>query len=259
MPGKKVSGHMAALRQALAGAEQITTQQAMELLGVSESTVRRLFARLAQQGDIVRTFGGICRPAAADAYSYDQLAEQAQEAKGQIARQAVALVQEGDVLYLDGGTTNAVMAAALAARLRGGQLCEVRVFTNSLSTLSALAGACPVHLIGGRYRPNRRDFCGYMAEEDVARLRFTRCFLGADGCDAERGFTTTDFETARLCGLVLAASGESYVLADSGKFGRVSLVPYAQTGQVGAVITDAGVSAAARAGFAAAGGRLLAP
>lgn len=242
MTEKKVAANMERVARALEERGALTTPQTMELLGVSEATARRLFLRLAQQGRALRTFGGVCRPGA-DGYSYEKLSGQNQGQKQEIARTACGLCGANEVLYLDGGTTLAAFAVELAARLEAGEVRELTVFTNALSTLELLAGRCAVNLIGGRYRQNRRDFCGYIAEQAVAKLRFTACFLGADACEERRGLTTTDSETARLNTLVLAASDRSYVLADAAKFDAVSVVPYAPINGVTAIITDSALSA----------------
>lgn len=256
MPGKKVNAHLEQLLSILDKQAELTTQETMTRLCVSESTARRLLTKLAERSDITRTFGGVCRTAASGAeYSYEQLEQEGTEAKQKIAAGAAGIVESGDVLYIDGGTTNAFFAMALAERIRGGGLCDIVVFTNSLATLGALAHVCDVHAVGGRYRENRRDFCGNMAENAVAGLRFTKCFLGADACEIDRGFTTTDFDTARLCGMVQKNSGESYILADDEKFCRTSLLPYAKLDSVTAVLTNDALKKQTRETFEQAGVR----
>ena len=54
-------------------------------------------------------------------------------------------------------------------------------------------------MIGGTYRTNRKDFCGYMAEKVMKDCHFDKCVLDTDGYNYIAGFTTTDFESARIC------------------------------------------------------------
>lgn len=218
----------------------MTLAQAMELLGVSESTVRRLFIRLENSGAAMRRYGGIQLLHDSDAadYQYEQVEEQYVPQKQMIGCYAAQLVESGDVLYLDSGTTMACFCKELAARISSGQLKGLTVFTNSLVNLELLSPALTVNLIGGEHRANRRDFCGYLAEEMVSSLHFSKCFLGADGFHLRYGFTATDFYTARLNELVLGNSDRRYVLMDSSKFMAASVVSYSRDQTIDAVITD---------------------
>lgn len=218
----------------------MTLAQAMELLGVSESTVRRLFIRLENSGAAMRRYGGIQLLHDSDAadYQYEQVEEQYVPQKQMIGCYAAQLVESGDVLYLDSGTTMACFCKELAARISSGQLKGLTVFTNSLVNLELLSPALTVNLIGGEHRANRRDFCGYLAEEMVSSLHFSKCFLGTDGFHLRYGFTATDFYTARLNELVLGNSDRRYVLMDSSKFMAASVVSYSRDQTIDAVITD---------------------
>lgn len=228
MEQKKVAQNIQHLLQELNCRGEITTAQAVHMLGISESTARRLFARMEAQGSALRTFGGIQRTQQkTQEYIYETLVDCNREAKRALALRAAELVNDKDVIYLDGGTTLALFTEELARRLRGNQLHGVVLFTNSLSTLNALNGLEGVTLLGGRFRPKRQDFCGHLTEAALRQLRFTKCFLGTDAMEPERGFTTTDFETAQINILVLRLSQKKYVLADTAKLTQTSLTAFA--------------------------------
>lgn len=219
----------------------LSVAQACELLNASVSTVRRVFIRLEESGRVLRRYGGIVlntENGICD-YSYDDVETHAPSQKRRIGRCAVDLVCDGDTLYLDSGTTIAHFARALAEAVSDGKRHNITVFTNSLVNLNVLAGCVGVNLIGGEYRVTRRDFCGYIAEEAVKQLHFTKCFLGADGFSVKSGFTATDFYTARLNELALAASDERIILADSSKFGVTSVVGFTRAAHIDRVLTDA--------------------
>ena len=91
------------------------------------------------------------------------------------------------------------------------------------------------------FRQNRKDFCGYLAEEVVSKLHFSIIFVGADGCSGEKVFTTTDMETARMNQIALENTDRAFVLADSSKFHKISHVLFAPAKQFAAVITDEGI------------------
>lgn len=242
MESKNVTRNMQRILQEFDSSAEISTQKAMEILDASESTVRRLFARLAQNGSALRTFGGIRRIDEAEEYNYDILVTRNSGAKKAIALQAIKLIKPKDVVFLDGGTTLYALASELARRIGTGEFPGIAIFTNSLSTLNALAGAEGVTLLGGRFRPKRQDFCGHLAENALKQLHFTKCFLGTDAIEPDRGFTTTDFDTARLNEEVIRVSCKSYVLADREKFDKSSLTPYAGPKEIKGIVTDTAIS-----------------
>lgn len=100
------------------------------------------------------------------------------------------------------------------------------------------ASGFPVNLIGGEYRPNRKDFCGYLAEESVKNLFFTKCFLGADGCSIQNGFTAMDFSSARLNEEVLHRTQKCIILMDAEKFSTSAVVSYTRRRMPDCVMTD---------------------
>lgn len=257
MAGKKVSRNAQILLNSLSKQFIVTTQEAMNMLNVSETTARRLFHAMENDGVVLRTFGGICHVnEAMGSYSYDSIAQQNGEAKIEIAKKAALLCKDGDVLYLDGGTTIAALAGQLAGRLDEGTLKDITVYANSFSVVDALSGKCTINLIGGRWRENRRDFCGYLAEDGMRKLAFMLCFLGADACE-KRGLTTTDFETARLNELVVSLSLKKYALLDATKFDKSSFVPFVKLNELTAIITDESLRASCKADYAQYGATII--
>ena len=119
---------------------------------------------------------------------------------------------------------------------------EIRVYTNSQANFEVLAPSVPITLLGGEYRPNRRDFIGYLTELAVSKIHFTKCFLGTDGCDMKQYFTTTDFETARMDEVAIRNSEQITILCDSEKFHSCAQVGYAEFSQVDRIVTDAGIA-----------------
>ena len=220
---------------------RLSLRDAMELLDVSESTARRIFSRMEEDGLVIRTHGGIQKPGHTfTGYSFDTGREENIEKKQAIGREAVKLVDDGDVIFCDSGTTIQCMCAELAGRLRREKI-SVSIYTNSLANLDILSGVTEVTLIGGKFRRNRRDFCGYLAEEVVSKVHFSKVFVGADGCSGEKVFTTTDMETARMNQIVLENTDHAFMLTDSSKFFKVSHVLYAPAKQFDTVITDEGI------------------
>ncbi len=237
---KKTARQEQLILEKLKSSKRMSLAEAMEILQVSESTIRRLFIRLENKGVAVRNYGSIqlihSRPPAE--YSYEEVEGQFVEKKKVIGRQAALMIESGDTLYLDSGTTMSQLCLALSQRLKNKELEQLTIFTNSLVNLDILSRQMTVNLIGGEYRANRKDFCGYLSEELLKDLHFTKCFLGADGFHLHNGFTATDFHTARLNEIVLQNSDKRYVVMDSSKFLTASVVSYSRNQTIEAIITD---------------------
>ena len=230
------------LMEELSKKQKLSIHEAMELLKVSQATARRLFTKLEQAGQLIRTHGGvtISQQALLD-YHFDDLTKKQIEEKMRIGVYAASTVESGDAVYLDSGTTLTFMAYALLKRLKIGELTDVDIFTNSLANLKILSEACSVSLIGGLYREKRQDFCGYLTEKMLRQIRFNKGYLGADGIDKEC-IMTTDVDTARIAELAASHSEKVYLLADSTKFFKKSFMSYAPVEMPYEYVADAALS-----------------
>lgn len=204
-------------------------------LRVSLSTIRRDLARLSLDGKLLRTYGGAALIGLTlPEQPLDQRAGAHQAQKLAIARHAAAVVQAGETIILDAGTTT----GALAAELRGWQ--NLRVVTNGLTTIQALAGAPGVELIalGGALRHISLGFVGPHAERTMRRISAARVFLGADGVVAGRGVCEATDTQASLKDLMVAQASEVYVLADASKLGRATSQAWTPLERTWTLITD---------------------
>lgn len=197
-------------------------------LGVSEATARRYLSSLEDNGTVIRTHGGAVLRDVARTYSYSNEASQMQEEKRRIAATAAALVQDGEHLFMDTGTTLNEFGNALYLRLAEGTLKGVSIVTNSLTYNESLAEYCAVTLTGGRIRHNRRDLSGTIALWTLANYRFDRAVLGVDSIDEDGTLYTTDDDTAAMARQAIANSTQVIILADSSKLRRTSYVAYAK-------------------------------
>lgn len=218
--------------------DRLSLRDAMEMLDVSESTARRIFTRMEEEGLVIRTHGGIQKPGHMfTGYSFDTGREENIDKKQAIGREAVKLVDDGDVIFCDSGTTVQCFCASLAERIRREGI-HVKIYTNSLANIEILQDVEEIILVGGKYRPNRRDFCGYVADQTMSYLYYNKVFLGADGCKGLTAFSTTDLETARINQIAIENSDQAFILVDSSKFHTGSHVMYAPLRSLHAVITD---------------------
>ena len=112
----------AELQNVLQQGGNISTRDAMELLNVSESTVRRLFGKMEADGEAIRVFGGIRLANTDNKYQYDLTMERQRRAKTQIGKLAASMVSDGDFIYIDCGTTTIHLCQFLVERIKHGDL-----------------------------------------------------------------------------------------------------------------------------------------
>ena len=221
--------------------QKLSLGEAMQLLNISESTARRMFAKLESDGFAIRTHGGIqCINHAMTLYSFEYGTKKNIGKKTAIGKAACKLVEDGDVIFCDSGTTIQCFCAELIYYIKEHGL-NIKVYTNSLANLELLSPYMPVTLVGGQYRANRKDFCGYLSEQALSGLFFNKSFVGADGCTQSWQFTTTDFETASMNEVAMRNSERTIMLADSSKFLLNTHVIYAPLQALAAIMTDDGI------------------
>lgn len=221
----------------------VTLKEAVKKFNISEATARRLFTRMESKGLGIRTHGKISLPDSTyNFYRYEASEELYVKEKKIIAEFAVKMVKNGDVLFLDSGTTVCLFSMALAEALRQKSLENIKVFTNSYMIINILNDLAEVSLIGGTYRPNRKDFCGYMAEKAMKDCHFDKCILGTDGYNNIAGFTTTDFESAKICETAIERSDNSVILMDFHKYKKAAVISFSKGEDISAVITDDKIS-----------------
>ncbi len=192
-------------------------------LGASAATVRREFAQLAAEGRVEKTWGGIRLSAAAGqtpaapAAFQQRLAENTAE-KRAIAQAAAALLEDGDVVMIDGGTTTYQLCEFIALK-------RVRIITNSLVIAQAvdrLKGrqrGAEIYLTGGILQPESSVLSGPPAEAFLKRYHARWAFLSAAGVDAKEA---TNHDEAVLASerLMIEQSERVALLVDHTKLGR---------------------------------------
>lgn len=207
-------------------------------LEVSDMTVRRCLDKLEQKAIIRRTRGGAVAGSGMIEVDYRVRVTVHRAQKQAIGRLAYSLIQPGELIFIDAGTTTAYLAAAMD-RIR-----PITVVTNSaivFQTLERLANIETI-ILGGTVNRLSHSVVGHFAEENLAAFRFSKAFLGTVGINLHEGFTQTNLDEVPVKKLAAANSKEVIILADSSKFNEQVLVRFLSLDQVQTVITDEQIS-----------------
>lgn len=233
---------------------RVSVRGLCQKFGVSESTVRRDLAELESRRLLKRTHGGaICLDSVSMEPTYAEKQDRYREEKQQIAALAADLIENGDSILVDAGTTTLYLAPHLARYQR------LTVVTNSIYLMEKLA-SCPgvtLMCVGGTLRPNTMALVGPVAEEDLARIRVDKAFIATNGLETSMGLTTPNILEASLKAKMIAAAEQVYVLADHTKIGHVSFARFGTLADIDGCVTGPQISEQQKQEFKRRGIRLF--
>ncbi|HLT06912.1 MAG TPA: transcriptional repressor AgaR [Cyclobacteriaceae bacterium] len=223
-------------------------------LGVSEVTIRNDLSRLEQKHMLVRARGGAFKiDRVGMDFSIADKMEYHYEEKKKIGQAAAALVEDGDTIILDSGTTTLELSKNLA------EMQELTVITNALNIASQLAENKSTNIIvpGGFLRKNSLSLVGTTAEDSFKNYFCDKLFLAVDGFNTIHGLSTPNVEEAHLNRTMIEIAKEVIVVADSSKFNRRSFAFIAPVSAVDIVVTDIGITPEDRANLENSGIRVI--
>lgn len=212
----------------------ITVSKLVEILGASESTIRRDLNALDEMGKLIKVHGGAT--AKENSFSFEEQSVEAKEKmnaseKEKIAEYAASTIRKDDFVFIDAGTTTYKMIDFITEK-------DVSFVTNGFTHAKKLAArGYKVYLVGGQIKASTEAIVGADTVRDIERYNFTKCYLGANGISLTGGFTTPDVDEANVKTAVASNSYITYVLADHSKFDKVSSVTFMKLNKA-CVITD---------------------
>ena len=232
----------------------VRADELAQRFAVSVETVRRDLRALQHDGVLDRVYGGATRARRRSTEAtFARRSSQHPDRKRAIAALAAVLVEPGETIVLDVGTTALEVARALPQTWRG------RVLTCSVPVAVELAGrrGTEVLLSGGRVREGDLALSGTHTVEFFADYYADRAFLGSGGVHPVAGLTDYHPDEVDARRLVVERAERSYVLADSSKLGVIAVRKVCDLDRITAVLTDGDDNPDAAAALTAAGVELI--
>lgn len=206
-----------------------SVQELTEELDASEATIRRDLIQLAQMGKLKKIYGGAASLETGYQTKEIRVEERQElhtEEKHQIGSYAAGLVEPGDFVYLDAGSSIDCLVECLTEK-------DATYVTNSMSHAIKLAGkGMKVSILGGNVKGTTEAVVGADAMETLRRYHFTKGFWGTDGIRKKEGCTTPEVEEAAVKRLSMKQTRDCYVLCDGSKFGKIAQVTFADLADV---------------------------
>jgi DeoR/GlpR family transcriptional regulator of sugar metabolism len=211
---------------------QMTVQELSAHFQVSNDTVRRDLDFLAAQGRLTRTYGGAVtneNGLQADS-TFVQRMSTRNPAKKRIARAASRLIEIGETLLINGGSTTALFASEIERQ-------KVTIVTNNLALAAAMPSGRDVYLLGGRYYNDAQITIGPLFLSGV-QISVDSAIISVGGISIRGGLRAPILEEALLTSSMIDAARRTIVVADASKFGQRSFAHICPFANVDILVTD---------------------
>ena len=221
--------------------KSITIRKAAEIFMVSEATVRRDLDELASTGKIERTHGGaVLHTGTGFEWQHAEKMQEMIPEKKRIAIAAKKLIEDGDSLFLDTGTTTYLLAEELKEKKR------LTVVTNNLDIAytTELDATSTMIITGGIRRDGYSSLVGDIAADLVRKLYVDVSFIGADAVSVGNGVFNTNFNEIGIKKSGIESGKRKVLLADSSKVSRKALAKICDLQEFDIIITDSGIDEA---------------
>jgi DeoR family myo-inositol catabolism operon transcriptional repressor len=201
---------------------------------VSKNTIRRDLNDLEERGHITKVYGGVTAVPSAGAVPVPVRSEMNLTDKNLIGRLAADLVEDGDTIFIDSGTTAVCMLRFLGGRRR------ITVITHSLGTMAEAAKYDNLSIIslGGIYNPVTDSFVGVSTFESLSSLRIQKAFMAATGVSIENGMMNTTFLEAEIKRAAVGRADHVCLMADASKLDKEAVLSFCRLKDLDAFITD---------------------
>ena len=206
--------------------KSVTLTQLCELLGASESTIRRDLTTLDERGLLKKVHGGAIstddRSLNLVEHDVELKSKLFTEEKIAIAQYAASLIEEGDFCFIDAGTTTEKLIDYLPLK-------DVSFVTNGFVHAKKLAlKGFKTYIPAGEIKKTTEAIVGAECVSSLQNYNFTKCFMGANAISLTAGISTPDRNEALVKATAINRSRTAYVLADHSKFDQISSVTFAQ-------------------------------
>lgn len=200
--------------------ELLKIETLQELIpSVSISTLRRDLKELEKLGKVVMLTGGAVKITSATVElpisAKRTLCSKEKEA---IAELAATRINDGDVIYLDSGSTCTTLLNKIINK-------KISIVTTNASVFGITSTIqAEIIVLGGRYNPATSSLNGTLSDNNIHYFNFDKAFLGANGIDIVKGVSTPDLVEANKKQTIINNSQKSYLLCDSSKFHKLSTI-----------------------------------
>lgn len=222
----------------LSSTKQVSVNKIADELNLSSMTIRRYLNELEQRGIVKRVHGGAVLVESDNSYHMSEDFEKNSNEKSCIGRASAKLIEAGEMIFLDSGSTTPYIARNVDRDLPLSVLCYT--LKNAIELYQRKN--TQLILAGGFYDKNSNGFHSMESLEMIKNLRADKAFISAGGIDLDLGLTTQFYFEAEIKKAMIAAAKQVILVVDSTKFGKLSTTFFANVKDFNTIITDKGIS-----------------
>lgn len=231
----------------------VTLDKLCEVFNVSKNTIRRDIHSLVSKGTVNKIYGGVSAIPKRGLSPFLERADRSPEAKRRVGAKAAELVEDGDVIFIDSGTTTRYMFDGLKEKR------DVTILTNNLDIIYQ-AISCPnlnVISLSGRLNRETLSFTGQSAADVLESYNIAKAFMASTGISIRNGATNAFAEECAIKQAAIRRSSQSILLVDNSKFDVAALLSYCGLEQIHVLVCDAPPSLSYYDFFSAHNNRIL--
>ncbi len=212
----------------------VSMEELRNVFGISMNTVRLDVTQLVNKGVIRKVYGGVCSNQKGNLIPFEERQSKNIQGKIAVGKAAALLVQDGDIIYIDSGTTTMYVIDYL------GELKNVTVLTNNLNAINRAVLLPDVNVISlpGTLERKTNSFVSADTVRTLEKYNIKKAFMASSGI-TENGMVTNasplEYEIKKAA---IENSDNVYLLIDSSKFGKSAMLTYANISDMSKVIVD---------------------
>lgn len=214
----------------LGHSDEISVSELAKKLKVSSVTIRHDLNLLENEGLLKRIHGGAVLK---DADNIDNRLGINYDKKLRIARKVATLVNDGETILIESGSTNSLLARELINK-------NVTIITTNIYIARQFRKEkeADVIILGGLYQHESESLVGKITKNCIDQIHFDKAFIGIDGYTPETGFTLRDLFRAEISAYIIRKSQEVFIVSDSSKFGKTGLTNICSACDIQHIATD---------------------
>jgi len=236
--------------------EKISVEDLATLLGASRETIRRDLTQLSENGKVQKVHGGAKMPPVMGEGPFKQRLSENVDAKMKIVVAASSLIEPGETVFVDTGSTTLLFAEELT-KIQG-----LTVITNSTEiarTIATANNAGRAFLLGGEFSADNSQTVGAMAATYIRSFRAHHAVLTIGAIDALSGAMDYNPEEAQVAKAMIEQAKTITVLADSSKFNKLASFEVCPLSAIDRLVTDSAPPPDILEALEAGGGKIIFP
>jgi DeoR family myo-inositol catabolism operon transcriptional repressor len=212
----------------------VSMEELRTTFDISMNTVRLDVAQLVSKGVIRKVYGGVSSNQKGNLIPFDERRLKNIQGKISVCKTAASLVEDGDIIYIDSGTTTMYVVDYLAERK------NVTVLTNNLNTINRAISLPDINVIclPGTLERKTNSFVSADTIRTFERYNIKKAFMASSGIDVNGMVTNASPLEYEIKKAAIAKCKDVYLLIDSSKYGKSGMLTYANVTDMSKVIVD---------------------